>query len=132
MFRAKQLGSGALICPMFGDLRFARNIKKRVFFDLRGDWREGGAAVRPMFGDLRFTRNIEKITFLIFCGQRPQASVGAARLSQHRECLSPTPTNARDRSPACLNVSRETIGGRGADSGRCREGAPPTPAFFKS
>ncbi|MDA8001112.1 MAG: hypothetical protein MPL62_07450, partial [Alphaproteobacteria bacterium] len=34
--------------------------------------------------------------------------VGAARLSQHCECLSQTPTNARDRAPIGLNVSRET------------------------
>ncbi|MDA8001238.1 MAG: hypothetical protein MPL62_08105 [Alphaproteobacteria bacterium] len=31
---------------------------------------------------------------LFFCGQRPQASVGAVRLSRHRDCLSQTPTNA--------------------------------------
>ncbi|MDA7982189.1 MAG: hypothetical protein MPJ79_07320 [Alphaproteobacteria bacterium] len=51
MFRAKQLGDGALICPMFGDLRFARNIKKAALFWSTGDWRGGGAAVRPMFGE---------------------------------------------------------------------------------
>ena len=31
MFRAKQWGGGALICLMFGDLRFTRNIKKARF-----------------------------------------------------------------------------------------------------
>ncbi|MDA8000423.1 MAG: hypothetical protein MPL62_03890 [Alphaproteobacteria bacterium] len=34
-------------------------------------------------------------TNFIFLRASPHPSVGAVRLSQHRECLSPTPTNAK-------------------------------------
>ena len=36
---------------------------------------------------------------LIFCGRRPQATVGAARLSRHCKSLKLTPTNAEGLSP---------------------------------
>ena len=46
-----------------------------------------------------FVPLIKEMVILFFCGQRPRASVGIARLSRHRECLSRTPTNARGFSP---------------------------------
>ena len=53
MFRAKQLRGGALICLMFGDLRFTRNIKKALFL-ICGVTGEGAARLSVQC----FARNI--------------------------------------------------------------------------
>ena len=55
---------------------------------------------------------------LIFCGQRPRASVSAVRLSRRRECLSQTPTNAGGLLFGTFRSATSGISGRGLQTSR--------------
>ncbi|MDA8001254.1 MAG: hypothetical protein MPL62_08190, partial [Alphaproteobacteria bacterium] len=44
-----------------------------------------------------------QIIFLFFLRASPHPSAGIARLSQHCDCLSQTPTNAKDSTPILID-----------------------------